>query len=155
MSKAIQFGLSAESKKTIAKLSTADFKPEIRKGLRDASAPLQAAVRNAVRHLPASRKRSKDSPGGSLRSAVASAVVRRIKVTPTEQFVIIMVRPRGGKSNLARALEGEIPWAHPTYGHEPVVTQDPQPFFYSTIETKEPGMETAIEHILSAVDKQL
>lgn len=147
--------LTAPSKATLEKLKKADLMPGLKKELNSATRGVQPAVRKAARSIPSTRSR-RNTPGGSLRNAIASAVKRTFRVSGKQVFVSIRINPKGGKSNLARLVEGEIaPWTHPTYGHEPTVTQLPHPFFYPTINEMLPEISTRIEHAIDEYEKML
>src|SRR3954452_23134034 len=148
--------LTAQSKITIAKLRKADVMPELRAEIRTATSPLQPAVRNAARQVPSkySRYGAKER-GGSLRSAVANTVVRKLRFSVRTVSAVIAQIPRGGKSNLANVLEGTIPWKHPTYGHAPEVEQASHPFFFRAIEALVPGVNQRIESVLEKFERKL
>jgi hypothetical protein len=148
--------LTAKSMVTIAKLRTADVMPELRAEIRTATNPIQPAVRNAARSIPSGHSRYKAKErGGSLRSAVANTIVRKLKFSSRTVSAVIAQVPHGGKSNLANVLEGTIPWKHPTYGHDPEVEQPPHPFFYRAIETLIPGVNARIETVLEKFERKL
>jgi len=159
MAKAINSGsirgeLDAQGLRTLRKLQQANAKPALRKALLKATAPSQRLVRQAARALPSGRSR-RNTPGGSLRNAIANSVTRKVKLTSRSMMILITVVPRGGKSNLGRVLEGEIPWEHPTFGHGPVVQQKPEPFFYETMEKQQPYIATEISLALSEFERSL
>lgn len=144
--------LDAQSKRTLAKLSKADPMKPIRKNLMLATQPIVPAEKAAARTLPSKDKRTRDS----LRTALANAVTRKVRVSHASIAVIIGVLSKGGKANLARVVEGEIgPWQHPTYGHDPKVTQASHAWFYPTIQKMVRGVSNQIEKVLSDVEKQL
>lgn len=152
-SQAMNIELTAESKKIIQKMRNADIFPDVKKEMMKATAPAQTAVRRAARALPSSRKR-KDVD--SLRNALAGAVQRRIKIGARTISAIIILVPRGGKSNIARAVEGVIPWEHSVFGNENrKVKQEPMPFFYKTLETLIPGITARIDRALADFEKKL
>lgn len=148
--------LTAASKVTIAKLAHADAMPPLRKRMRTATSPITSAVKQAARNIPSTHSRYKAAErGGSLRSAVANTIQRKMKFSTRNVSVIIAQVPSGGKSNLASVLEGVKPWDHPTYGHDPKVHQEPHPFFYDTIEKMEPAVNREIETVLSEFERML
>lgn len=138
----------------LARLSKADAMPELRAGMRTATSPIVAAVKRAARSLPSGRSR-RNTPGGSLRNAVANSVTRRMKLSARTVVITIKAIPKGGKSNLSRCLEGEIPWDHPTFGHKPDVAQEPKPFFYKTIESIEPAVIAKVDAVVSEFERRL
>jgi hypothetical protein len=141
---------------TVAKLRHSDAMPALRREMREATRPLQPGVRQAVRSLPSGHSRYKAAErGGSLRTAVAGSIVRKLRVGQRRVSVVIAEVPRGGKSNLANVLEGTIPWEHPTYGRDPVQHQDPHPFFYNTIEKMVPAINRRIETVLDQFERML
>jgi hypothetical protein len=151
---AMHVELTAQSKVVLGKMTNADAMPDLRKALMQATAPAQAALRRAARALPSTRKR-KDVD--SLRNALAGAIQRRIKVSAKTITVLILSVPRGGKSNIARAVEGIIPWEHSTFGHsDRKVTQKPMPYFYKTMDELTPAVGARIEAVMTDfVDKKL
>ena len=148
-SNSVRVELTAQSQVAVSKLKHADAMPALRKKMREATSPLQPAVRSAARSLPSqfSRYKAKER-GGSLRTAVANSIVRKMKFSKRRVSVIIAQVPKGGKSNLATVLDGEKEWNHPTYGHKPEVTQEPHPFFFRTIGKLEPSVNRRIESVL-------
>lgn len=150
----VQLSLSEQSKRTLAKLVTAEATKDLRKELTGATAGIVPAVRQAARDLPSSRKRA-SRKNGSLRSAIAYAITRKIKVSTRKIMVVITSVPRGGKSNLARAVEGDIPWKHPVYGRQPDVTQEPHPFFYRTVQKFGPEVESRVRSVLVEFERKL
>ena len=148
--------LTAESRRTIAKLARSDAMPALRKKMRSATSPLQPAVRRAARQTPSTHSRYKAvERGGSLRSAISNTIQRKFKFSGKSVTVIIKQVPSGGKSNLANVLEGTLPWNHPTYGHKPEVTQDPHPFFFETIQKLEPAVNREVEKVLTEFERTL
>lgn len=148
--------LTAKSKMTIAKLRTADVMPDLRREVRTATNPIQPAVRNAARQLPSKMSRyGAKERGGSLRSAVANTIIRKLRFSSRNVSAVIAQVPRGGKSNLANVLEGTMPWKHPTYGHAPEVEQQAHPFFFRTIEALVPGINQRIESVLVSFERKL
>ena len=151
---AVRGELDARSIATLERLKHANLNPVLRKALTKATAPTQRLVRQAARALPSGRSR-RNTPGGSLRNAIANSVTRKIKVSAKGIMILITVVPRGGKSNLGRALEGEIPWEHPTFGHDPKVEQKPEPFFYDTINHELPSIAAQIEAAMTEFERTL
>jgi hypothetical protein len=142
--------LDSKSKPTVIKLENADAAKELRKALMEATGPLVPAVKAAARRLPSRDKRTR----GSLRSAIANAVKREVKVNTREVSISVASVPSGGKSNLARLVEGEILWAHPVFGRGKV-TQPPHPYFYKTIDAYAPGIDTRVNRVLDDLEKKL
>jgi hypothetical protein len=148
--------LTPQSRAKLAQLRRLDGMPPLRKRMTIATSPLVAAIKDAVRHLPSSHSRYKTKErGGSLRNAVATTIQRKVRITQRTLLVIIKQVPKGGKSNLASVLEGTKPWIHPTYGHKPEVTQEPEPFFFDTIERTLPSLDREINRVLRDIDRQL
>lgn len=143
--------ITAETIRTVAKLKGSDAMPDLRRQMRAATSAMQPAVRAAVRATPSAKKRDRDS----LRSAVASSVQRKIKLSTKKVLVVITCVPRGGKSNLARVLEGDIIWRHPVYGHLPEIYQTPHPFFWQTVENLIPETNSQIESVLENFERKL
>jgi len=83
------------------------------------------------------------------------AIKRQVKVIRRNIFVAIVSKPSGGYANLARCLEGEIPWHHLTFGHLPEVDESPHPFFYATLEKLMPGVEVKVRQALIYFDRKL
>jgi hypothetical protein len=142
---------TARTRETIGKMKKFDCKAGLRRELAEDTSGMTAAVKTAARRIDSGRgkKSAKASPGGSLRAAVASTVRRTIKIAGKLVVVAIVAVPRGGKSNLVRAVEGDIPWKHPTYGHKPGVEQPPKPFFFKTLESFAPGISERVEATLN------
>ena len=152
----IEGKLTTESRLKLARLKHAEVMPALRKTMRASTNPLVSAVRRAARDTPSTHSRYKSQErGGSLRSAVANTVTKKMKFNQRNVFVLIKQVPKGGKSNLGRVLEGSLPWAHPTYGHKPEVTQDSHPFFYNTIEKQLPRIEREMNTVLKELDRLL
>jgi len=148
----ITMTLSPESRRQLLKLSRAEIKPELRRALMTSTSGAVPAVRAKARSLPSKkRKRTKLS----LRSQIAMAIKRRIGATYRGVWVAIVSEPHGGLANLARCVEGEIPWVHPTFGHAPDVDQKPMPFFYDTLEKIIPGMEVAVRDALIRFERKV
>lgn len=142
--------------RALRKLSRADAMKSLRVRMGVATSPLTPAVKRAARDIPSTHSRYKaQERGGSLRSAVANTIQRKIKFSPRSIIVLIKQVPKGGKSNLASVLEGTKVWQHPTYGHEPEVTQDPHPFFYETIEKMEPAVTREVEKVMRDFERTL
>jgi len=144
--------MTAQSQAIVKRLKGSDVMPDLRREMRAATQPLQPAARQAARRLPSQRRRTKVD---SLRTAIANAITRKLKLSQRQVLVAIVAIPKGGKSNLARALEGEIPWEHPTYGHDPIVTQEAHPFFKKTLDKYEPSVTRAIEGVLTKFERRL
>lgn len=146
--------LTAESDKTIEKLIKADLMKDLRTEMNTATEPLAPAAKTAARQLPSGRPRRK-TPGGSLRNQVANAISRKIKISANSVLIVITGQNKGDKSNLSRVLEGEIPWEHPTFGHDPTVNQKPEPFFYRTLDAMMPEVAAKIEDVLKKLEQRL
>jgi hypothetical protein len=144
--------LSAEARKHINNMRTADLLPALKKQMRTATNGAVPKVRLAARHIPShNKKRSK----GSLRSQLASAVSRRIYYDQRSISVVIASVPKGGLSNLARCVEGDIPWQHPFFGHPPEVQQNAKPYFYAALELLAPGFVKQVEKALDDFERML
>lgn len=146
--------LTAKSQETLRKLAGTDLMKDLRREMREATQPLAPAARTAARQTPSKRvgKRFKDV---SLRRAVANSITRRMKLSPKFVQVVIIGVPKGGKSNLGALLEGTKPWTHPTYGHQPVVTQAAHPFFKKAIDAHEDEVTRAMERVLDKMESRL
>jgi len=145
--------LTAESRRHLEKLAKADLMKDLRAQMMAATQPLAPAVKSVARqkiHAPGTRRNKT-----SLSSQVANAVQRSVVASSRTISVTVAMICKGNLSNLARAVEGEIPWVHPTFGHEPQVTQRPRPFFYHTLETMMPKVTQQIESVFSKLEKRL
>ena len=119
-----------ETKLKLKKLSYLDITPGMRKEMLKATSPAVPAVRKRIRAIP-SQHESTVSP--TLKESLAKSVKR--KTIRRKNIVQVVVYMHGsGLANLARAVEGAIPWVHPTFDHEPIVEQEPQPFFHEPLE---------------------
>lgn len=148
--------LTAQSRITIAKMRAADAMPDLRREMKTATSPAVPAVKRTVRAIPSSHSRYNAAErGGSLRNAVANTVKQSFRFSARTVSAVIAQVPKGGKSNLGRVLEGEIPWNHPTYGHGPDVTQTPHPFFFRVIEAMLPEINQRIETVLEKFERKL
>lgn len=151
----VRLELTEQSRRVLASMQKADALPDLRKALIEASEPMVPAVKRAARGLPSTRSR-KNTPGTSLRNALANAVKRKIKLTSKRTPLVLITNiPQGAKSNLARAVEGEIPWEHPVFGHPPNVTQEPMPFFYRTLNKYAPFVETRVRAVLDQFERKI
>jgi hypothetical protein len=150
----VSFAMTDQAKRVVEKMIVADAMPILRKNIRDATAPIQSAVRAEARALP-SKWQITSVKGGSLRAAVAMSIKRIINLSTRSILVAITNSPSGGKSNLARVLEGTIPWEHPTFGHDPKVTQPPHPFFWRTIDKFAPAIEAKVQAVLTEFEREL
>jgi hypothetical protein len=149
----VRMELTAESQRTLHKLVEADVKADLRKQMMVATQPLVPAVKAAALHkihAPGTRRNK-----ASLSSQVANAVSRSIKMTARQIVASINLTAKGNLSNLARVVEGEIPWRHPTFGHDPEVDQPKRPFFYATLAALIPTISREIEKVLDEVEKKL
>lgn len=150
---AINVKMTAQSEATIRKLAGSDAMPELRRGMRLATQPLAPAAKRAARNTPSKRgtKRGVDS----LRRAVANSIGRKMKLSTKKVLVIIAGMPKGGKSNLGSVLDGQKPWIHPTYGHDPRVTQESHPFFEHAIEQHEAQVTREMQQVLDRFERTL
>lgn len=151
---AVRMELTEQSKVVIEKAIRFNALPELRRELTTATAPMAPAVKRAARSLPSNRKRV-GAKSGSLRSALANAIQRKIKLSPKGLTILITDVPHGGKENLGRSVEGTIPWEHPTFGHPPVVTQRPMPFFYRTLNKYEPIIAARVKAVMDKLESEL
>lgn len=142
--------LSGDSKRTLAKLATADARKPIRKELQQGTLPIAPGIRTKIR----SAGYGKASSGHGLRSALAKGITRTVKVTANGISIAVHAVRRGGLSNLASVAEGGKLWRHPTFGHSPTVDQPPLINFDREAEKYEPLVTKAMEKALSDYDKQ-
>lgn len=144
---------TVETEKTLRKLVEADIRSDLRKRMMGATQPLVPAVKAAARHkvhAPGTRRNK-----ASLSSQVANAVTRSITLAGGRILASIDLKAKGNLSNLARAVEGDIPWNHPTFGHDPQVSQPHRPFFYATLTALMPQVSREIEKIFGDLEKKL
>lgn len=153
----IKIDLSAHSKKILKNLETAELMPILRKEMRHATAPVAPKVREAARNLPSQNTTKRREKGTSLRREVAKIIRMKLRINPREIMVAIIAVPHGGKSNLARVLEGELsPWKVKVFGHDGTEhEQAHHSFFYPTIVKLLPGIERDIESVLTKFEKQI
>ena len=151
---AIKVELTEQGKRAVAKMLELDAMPDLRREMREATEEIQPALRAAVKETPSKQKLG-SVKGGSLRAAVAQSIKRVIKLGKRDVAVLIVWKPSGGKSNLGRLLEGEIPWKHPTFGHDPVVDQSSHPYFFKTVEKFGPELDRKVEQVLSDIERKL
>jgi hypothetical protein len=152
MPKSVTMVMTPESKASLRKLSRAELVPELRKALTASTNGAVPAVRSKVREMPSKkRKRTKKS----LRSQVAMAIKRKIGTSSRNVSVVILSQPHGGLANLARCVEGEIIWKHPTFGHPPTVVQTPYPFFYHTLDAIIPGTSVKVREALIRFERRI
>jgi hypothetical protein len=144
--------LADESRLMLEKLGRVEVMSDIRKALYAGTAEAVPAVRAKIRAMPSTKGRRTKT---SLRSQLAMAVGRKVKTTGKTCYVAIIQHPRGGYANLARAVEGEIPWQHPVYGYKPDVKEAPYPFFYDTLEKLYPQLEIEMDTALADIDRKM
>lgn len=148
----VRMELTAQGIRVVEKMERADALKPLRRELMTATADMAPAVKRVARRLPSQDTRTKNS----LRTALANAVQRKVKLTLRRGvMVLITVVPHGGKENLARAIEGIIPWQHPTFGHDPVVDQEPMTFFYKTLQKFEQTIEARVRSVLTKFESEL
>lgn len=150
----VRFEMTEQAQRVVAKLIKANAMPALRKQISEATAPILPAMRAEVKQSPSQFKATTEK-GGSLRAAVAAAMKRSIRLSRRTVSVSIQNVPHGGKSNLARVFEGELPWEHPTFGHAPRVTQPSHPFFFRTVEKFGPAIEAKVRTVLSTFEREL
>ena len=145
--------LTAESRRSLEKLAKADLMPDLRKQMMVATQPLAPAVKAVARHKIQAPGTTRNK--ASLSTQVANAVGRSIVTTTRQISVAIELSCKGNLSNLARAVEGEIPWHHPTFGHDPDVNQRSRPFFFRTLEAMMPSVAAKLESVFTEFEKRL
>ena len=149
----VRVDLTAASKRTLKNLEGTDLMPSLRKAMRKATRGSDLTVKRAARALPS---KSHDTGTDSLRAEVARSVKRRVRVNSREVMVGILIVPHGGKSNLARAMEGTIHWQHMVYGRKGTEDlQEPQPFFFQAIAEITPGVESEVIRVLDEFAKDI
>jgi len=151
----IRVELTAQSERVLLKMRKFDAMPQVRREIIAAMKPMASAAKRAVRNAPSKRTSKRDSPGGSLRSAIARAITTKVRFSRRNIMALVTVVPHGGKANLARAYEGEIPWDHPTFGHDPEQHQEPNPFFYRTLDKYEPVIAARVKAVLDKLEREL
>lgn len=145
----IKIDISAQSKQVLKNLEHTDLMPILRKEMRAATSGIAPIVRAEARNLPSSRTGRRQA-GTSLRRSVANIIRMKLRINPREIMIAIVAVPHGGKSNLARSLEGTIPWKVKVFGREGTEhDQKPEPFFYPTIEKLIPGVTAKVESVLN------
>ncbi len=89
-------------------------------------------VKSAIRGIP-SKHQDRLRGRRSLRAAMARATGWSYhRFGPNDTGVTVQVNPREmppGQGGLPALMEGEGKWTHPTFGHRPIVTQAPHPYF--------------------------
>ena len=151
----IRAELTADSKRLVEKAIKFNAMPELRREIAAAMRPLAMAAKRVVRNAPSKRTSKRNAPGGSLRVAIANAITTKIRLSRRSILALVTVVPQGGKSNLARAYEGEIPWDHPVFGHDPTVSQEPNPFFYRTLNKYAPLIEARVRAVMINLERKL
>lgn len=139
------------TKAKLRKLSYLDITPGMRKEMLKATAPAVPAVRARIRAIP-SQHESTQSPG--LKESLLKAVKR--KTIRRKNIVQVMVHMSGsGLANLSRAVEGSIPWVHPTFEHEPIVEQPAQPFFHEPLNELQALVGARMKMVSIKIQKQV
>lgn len=149
----IRMELDRDSREILKRMKSVDMAKDLRKELVQATQGIVPAIRVSARNLPSSRKRV-GAKAGSLRSAVAMAITRKIKVSTKRILIVVCQVPHGGKANLGRAVEGEIPWKHPVFGHDPEVTQTSHAFFYPPIHKFEALITIRVAKVFESYKKK-
>jgi hypothetical protein len=145
--------LDSVSKATLKRLEGTDLMPTLRKEMRKATRGIDTKVKRAIRTLPST---TNDKGTDSLRAEVAKSVKRKVRVNQREVLVAIIVVPHGGKSNLARAMEGTIYWTHLDWGRPGSQTlQEPQPAFFEAVEREEPGVVANMVRVLDEFAREI
>jgi len=145
--------LDHRSEELLKRLEKADLMPELKYAMRSSTNGIVPRIKRAIKGLPSNQA---EHNKGSLRDDVARSVKRSVRVSPREVFVAVLVKPHGGKSNLARVLEGAIPWRHPVYGRAGTdVGQSPSPYFYDTIEKQRREVEKEILGVFRRFEREL
>lgn len=133
------------------------------KRMRDTVKPIPPEMRRKIRALPSSgeprsEKAVQTRPRG-LRDATARGVQIKVSLTGNHPGVRIRVDTRHfpqGQHALPKYLNGTIPrWRHPTYGHDPWVTQVAHEYFENTIAPHLPKVKAEMEKVMSDVADQL
>jgi hypothetical protein len=139
------------TKAKLKKLSYLDITPGMRKEMLKATSPAVPAVRARIRAIP-SQHESTQSPG--LKESLLKAVKR--KTFRRKNTVQVIVHMKGsGLANLARAVEGAIPWVHPTFEHEPIVEQTAQPFFHDPLNELQALVGARMKMVSIKIQKQV
>lgn len=148
----VRMYMTPGSQARLRRLGKTRIMPELRKELRGATNAAVPALRVKIKSLP-----SEGHGGGKegLRKQLARAVKRRMGLSVRRCYIAILVEPHGGLANLARAVEGTIPWKHPTYGNKPDVKQESMPFFYETLARLAPVVDGRVRRALFNFEKKV
>lgn len=142
----VQVTPTPETRALLADMAATDLAPEVRAVLGGTTAPAVARIRARISTMPSSTPHT----GTSLRAALAKALTYVVRQTPRGIYIRVAIAMHGGKENLARAVEGEIPWKHPTYGREPEQHQDPYPFFNGPVEAATAAIDYKLRIAINA-----
>lgn len=124
---------------------------ELRKKLTRA---LRDEIRPAVQDV-----KSAYGGGKHLRPALRRATRMEVKTTGSGAGARIMVDGRRmppGMGSLPAYREGlKVPWRHPTYGHDPWVTQAPVPVFYDTVRPYEEKVIRRLNEVAEEIAQEI
>ncbi|HEY3012233.1 MAG TPA: hypothetical protein VGJ36_05770 [Gemmatimonadales bacterium] len=146
--------------------ATRGMKPEIRsafrKRLRKAADIGARGAKVKIRAMPATRKYTATGAGRHVRGKTArglrSTLATNIHVQVTAREVAIRQFSTGIKGRNAQDLPRDIDrgdWLHPTFGHEPEVSQTGWPYFMATMREKRPEMEREVRKVLDDVKAKI
>jgi hypothetical protein len=132
----------------------------LRKELRGVGREIVKAEKQAVRALP-SKGQSARAGRKPLRRDIARATQLRIRTAGRNAGVAVWINPRTlgpGRANLPGYIEGVRPfqrWRHPTFGHDPWVTQRPHPYFYRTAARHETRVQWAAIQVVNRMAREI
>jgi hypothetical protein len=146
---------TADTRRAIEQLAHLDVDRDLRREINSATQSVVREIRAEIASMPSTTGRKAKGKGGGLRAALARNVKKRVRMNKRETTIAIELTPHGGLENLARAVEGDIPWQHPVYGEPGTdVTQPPHPFFMRTIASATAALEYRIRAAVQrAVDR--
>lgn len=147
----------------------AKMSKSMRAPLKDA----QKAVRAKIRTIPSQGGRSSGHSArhghklregqnrserfGTLRSRLAAAV--NVKVNTSRNVTVKIYMDVGKLPDDQRTLpwyvEGLKPWRHPTYGHNPWVTQKAHPYFFATVRPYRERVQANMRQVLDELRAEL
>lgn len=122
---------------------------ELSKGMREAVKPLVPKARTAVL--------TEGTSGGKstgLRKDMARAVQVKLDMGVRSKRIGVRIRLDGSKlrgrpSSLVAYYEGALPWRHPTFGHDPWVSQPHRGFLTDVVDA---NRESVTRRIIDAMD---
>lgn len=143
---------TADTKATLERLARIDITPEIRREINAATQSVVSEIRNEIHAMPTKTShKSKGRNRQGLRAALARQVKKHVHLSKRRTQVMIEVQHDGGLANLARAVEGEIPWHHPVFGQPDTdVKQAPKPFFWHVIARATAALDARIRAAVDA-----